>query len=109
VVLDYDDLLRDLPGQMRALADRLDIDVPESLWPTLVEAASIQQMREHSEVTVPGSAPGQWRDPDRFFHRGTSGQWRELLDDDGVRRYAERARSLATAELVGWAHRPELP
>ena len=48
VWLHYDDLLGDLPGQMRALADRLDIDVPEASWPALVEAASLEQ---HARTT----------------------------------------------------------
>ena len=109
VWLHYDELLGDLPGQMRKLADRLDIDVPEALWPPLIEAATLERMRAQAEVTVPGSAPDQWRDPSRFFRSGTSEQWRELLDDDALRRYADRARSLATPELVDWVHRPALP
>ena len=107
--LHYDELHGDLAGQMRKLADRLDIDVPEALWPTLIEAATLEHMRAQAEVTVPGSAPGQWRDPSRFFRSGTSEQWRELLDDDELGRYADRARSLASAELVEWVHRPALP
>ena len=63
VWLHYDELLGDLAGQMRKLADRLDIDVPEALWPTLIEAATLEHMRAQAEVTVPGSAPDQWRDP----------------------------------------------
>src|SRR5260221_10045943 len=38
VLVHYDDLQSDLPGQMRAIADQLDITVDESTWPTLVQA-----------------------------------------------------------------------
>ena len=109
VMLHYDDLLEDLPGQMKALAQRLDIDVPEERWPTLVDAATLASMREHASTTVPGSAPDQWRDPSQFFRRGGSEQWRELIHDDELPRYAARARALASPSLVDWVHRPELP
>ena len=108
--LHYDDLLADLPGQMRAIAEHLDIDVPDARWAALVEAASLARMREKASVTVPGSAPGQWRDPSQFFRRGTSRQWEELLDGpDDLARYAARARSIGSEALVDWVHRPALP
>jgi aryl sulfotransferase len=106
VLLHYDDLLDDLGGQMRALARRLDIDVPEDRWPDLVGAATLAEMRRRAEVMVPGASRHQWRDPARFFHRGTSGQWRDVLSDEEVTRYADRVRSLAPADLSSWVHRP---
>ena len=41
-----------------------------------------------------------WQDNREFFHRGVSGQWRELLDDDGLRRYYARVAELADPDLV---------
>ena len=109
VLLHYDDLLDDLPGQMKGLAQRLGIDVPQERWPALVEAATLASMREHATTTVPGSAPDQWRDPSQFFRRGGSEQWRELIGDDELPRYVARARALASPPLIDWVHRPELP
>ena len=110
VLLHYDDLLSDLPGGMRALAARLGIEVPEERWPALVEAATLSQMRERASLTVPGASAAQWRDPAQFFRRGTSEQWRELLDGpDDLARYTDRARSLAGPDLIDWVHRPALP
>jgi hypothetical protein len=39
-----------------------------------------------------------------FFHGGGNGQWRELIDDAGRRRYAERVRQLAPTDLIEWVH-----
>ena len=36
VLVHYDDLFADLEGEMRRLADRLGIAVPEERWPELV-------------------------------------------------------------------------
>ena len=104
-VLHYDDLLADLEGQMRRLATRLGIDVDERRWPGLVRAATFDSMRSTADTLVPGHSAEHWVDPAAFFSRGTSGQWRELLDDADLARYAARVRSLASDHLVGWVHR----
>src|SRR5580692_7496521 len=90
VYLHYDDLTADLEGQMRQLAARLGIDVDEHRWPRLVQAATFESMRSRAGTTVPGGGPEHWIDPAAFFSRGTSGQWRDLLDDADLARYAAR-------------------
>ena len=105
VYLHYDDLKADLEGQMRQMAARLGIDVGEHRWPRLVQAATFESMRSRAGTTVPGGGPEHWIDPAAFFSRGTSGQWRGLLDDAGLARYAARVRALASGNLVEWVHR----
>ena len=105
VSLHYDDLKDDLEGQMRALAAHLGIEVDEDRWPPLVEAATFESMRSRAETTVPGGGPAHWIDPTAFFSRGTSGQWRDILDDADRARYAARVRPLASDDLVEWLHR----
>ena len=105
VCLHYDDLKGDLEGQMRQLAVRLRIDVDEHRWPELVRAATFDSMRTRAYKTVPGGGPEHWINPTAFFSRGTSGQWRDLLDDADLVRYAARVRTLAPDDLVAWVHR----
>ena len=105
VFLHYDDLKADLEGQMRELAARLGIEVDEDRWPPLVQAATFESMRSNADTTVPGGGRAHWIDPTAFFSRGTSGQWRDLLDDGDLVRYAARVRALASDDLVGWLHR----
>jgi aryl sulfotransferase len=103
--LHYDDLKADLEGQMRKLAAHLGIEVDEDRWPRLVQAATFESMRSRADTTVPGGGPEHWIDPAKFFSRGTSGQWRDLLDDADLARYAARVRALASDDLVEWLHR----
>jgi hypothetical protein len=105
VHLHYDDLQADLEGQMRQLAARLGIDIAEGRWPDLVRAATFESMRSSADTTVPGGGRDHWIDPTAFFSRGTSGQWREILDEADLARYAARVRSLAPDDLVDWLHR----
>jgi hypothetical protein len=105
VFLHYDDLKADLEGQMRGLAAHLGIEVDEDRWPRLVRAATFESMRSRADTTAPAGGREHWIDPAAFFRRGTSGQWRDLLDDADLARYAARVRALASADLVEWLHR----
>lgn len=103
VLLHYDDLKNDREGQMRGLAARLGIEVPEARWPELLDAASFDAMRSRADELTPEIT--LWRDPHRFFRRGTSGQWRDLLDENDVRRYEKRVAELLEPDLAAWVHR----
>ncbi|MFC6879527.1 MULTISPECIES: sulfotransferase domain-containing protein [Actinomadura] len=102
VLVHYDDLLRDLPGEMRRLAGILGIDVPEDVWPSLVDAATFASMRARASVPTP---PGVLKDDAAFFRRGTSGEGRAALTPADLARYHERAAALAPPDLLTWLHR----
>lgn len=104
ILLHYGDLKADLEGEMRKLARALSIDVPEELWSELVPAATFEAMKSNPREVGPNQTESIWLDRERFFHKGTSGQWRSLLDADDLRRYAARVEELASPELSEWAH-----
>jgi hypothetical protein len=105
VLVHYDDLADDTQGEMRRLATRLGIDVPEARWPELVAAASFERMSAGADALTPESNTDVWHDNARFFNKGTSGQWRRLLDADGEARYWKRVNTLAAPDVVQWMHR----
>jgi aryl sulfotransferase len=104
VMLHYSDLIADLDGQMRHLAERLGIAVDEERWASLVAAASLSQMREHADDLAPNATESIWRDNQSFFRQATMGQWRDLLDRDDLRRYQRRVEVLTVADCTAWAH-----
>ena len=104
VLLRYEELKADLGGRMRFLADRLPIRVPEDRWPELVDAATFDRMRERADEVAPGSAKAIWHDNRQFFHRGTTGQWRNLLGPADLERYDRRVAELASPDLAAWVH-----
>ena len=105
VLAHYDDLLSDLEGQMRRLADRFGIAVAEQSWPTLVEAATFERMRDRDDILVP-PPPGIVPDNALFFRRGASGAAPEILSDEEMARYLARVARVAPPELIEWLHRP---
>jgi hypothetical protein len=90
---------------MRRLAAHLEIAVDEDRWSVLVQSATLDSMRSMAEMIVPGGDRGHWLDAAAFFSRGTSGQWRDLLDEADLARYAARVRALASHDVVEWLHR----
>jgi hypothetical protein len=104
VLMHYRDLTADLEGQMRALADRLCIDVPAPRWPSLVQAASFEDMRRRPSMTAPEA--GGYLDDAAFFKKARQGEWRQVLETEpDLRRYNDRAAALASPELLAWMHR----
>ena len=51
----------DLEGQMRWLAGRLGIAVPENAWPALIQAATLKRMRDRAESLIPSRPGGRQR------------------------------------------------
>ena len=100
----YSDLLTDLPGQLRRLADGLSINMTDERIEQFAAAATFDRMKERADELAPGVGIRIWRSNQDFFHRGSDGQWHELLDDDGLRRYERRVAELVPPDVAAWAH-----
>jgi hypothetical protein len=107
----YHDLLTDLPGQLKRLAEVLGVDLPPERIAELAAAAAFDKVRERADELAPGVDGGLWRDNRAFFRSGTSGQWKTLLGHDDLTRFDNRLAELASTGLIewlyaGWLHRP---
>lgn len=108
LLVHYDDLSADLEGEMRRLAVRLEIAVPEESWAALVEEARFETMRTRAAATAPDPAD-ILKDRSRFFHRGTSGAGREVLSPDELTHYQRRVESMAAPDVLAWLHHDPPP
>ncbi|GIE98642.1 sulfotransferase domain-containing protein [Paractinoplanes rishiriensis] len=99
----YDDMLTDLAGTMRSLAEWLGISVPSSRWPELIRAATFTEMRRRADELTPNQE-GVLRDNRAFFREGRSRAGRELLGATDYARYERIVAELAPADLVRWLH-----
>jgi hypothetical protein len=104
VLLHYADLVADLEGVMRALAERIGEPVPEPAWPELVTAAGFASMQDRAADLVPDRS-GVIQDARAFFRTGRSGAHEGLLTRDELARYHARAATLAGPDLLTWLHR----
>jgi hypothetical protein len=100
----YNDLMVDLPAQVRRLADLLSVDPSEERISEFCAAATFANMKARADELAPDSHNRIWRSNSDFFHRGTTGQWRELISPDDDARYERRVRELVAPEIAAWAH-----
>ncbi|HEX3653548.1 MAG TPA: sulfotransferase domain-containing protein [Rhizomicrobium sp.] len=102
LMVHYNDLLADLNGEMRRIAQFLDIHVPEEQWPALVDAATFHFMRENGAALMPRAAQGWDQGGERFLHAGTNGRWRDVLSADDIALYDARVRRELSPNLARW-------
>jgi aryl sulfotransferase len=103
LLLHYTDLKSDLAGEMRRVADFLDIRVPEARWPELVERCGFESMRSRSDEI--GTFHLFEGGSQSFLFKGTNGRWRDVLTHDELARYAKRVAEILPAEAAAWLER----
>jgi len=101
-LLHYADLKADLGGQMRRIAELLQIDVPEALWEDLIEAATFESMKRNADQLAPEVDNGAWHSNAQFFHKGTSGQWADVLSKESLDLYDKVKVARMGPELTEW-------
>jgi aryl sulfotransferase len=102
LMVHYNDLKADLSGEMKRIAEFLEIDIPPDVWPSLVEAARFESMKKDGRALLPVLDTIFKEGPDTFLNRGTNERWREVLQDDDVELYNRRVESELSPGLASW-------
>ncbi len=90
----YEDLRRDLSGEMRRIATFLGMSIPAERWPELVAAAGFEAMRRNGDQLLGRMAQAFRGAGERFFHRGQSGRWRGTFRPEDLARFDTKLASL---------------
>jgi aryl sulfotransferase len=91
----YADMWSDLDGEMRVVADALNVEVDEARWPTFVEAATLKSMRARASEAAPDAHLGLWKSTETFFKVGGTRDWASLLTERDLRHFDDRLHELA--------------
>jgi aryl sulfotransferase len=102
LLVHYNDLKQDLAGEMQRIADFLDIKVPQSVMPSLVEAASFESMKKAGDTLIPNLKGVFDKGAERFINKGKSGRWRECLTAGDIARYEAIMARACSPGLAGW-------
>jgi aryl sulfotransferase len=102
LLVHYSDLKADRDGEMKRIARFLDADVPDSLWPRLVEAASFESMKRDGDALIPLAHQLFEGGPARFLNKGTNGRWHDVVANEDLALYEAKVRGEFSPALVRW-------
>lgn len=103
----YADLLADLEGEMRRIADFLGVDVPAHLWGDVVSRCQFDAMKSDHEAS-PILSRAFDDGAQAFFHQGTSGRWRGVLTEAQLHRHEDLMHELLPEDAALWLERGSL-
>jgi aryl sulfotransferase len=102
LMLHYADLKADLPGQIRRVAEFLEIPIDERRFPAISEHCSFDYMKANADKSVPLAGAIFAEGAKSFIHKGINGRWRDVLIAEDNRRYEEAARRELGEDCARW-------
>jgi len=97
----YNDMKADLGAEMRRVAAFLDIEIPESKWPAVIERCSFESMRNIGDGPDPMSMAFEGGTKG-FIFKGTNGRWRGVLNEDDLAAYQRRVAETLSPDAARW-------
>lgn len=101
----YSDMKRDPEGSIRAMAGALEIAADDVTVGGIAKAVTFENMRANAGRFAPGGGTGVWKDDRRFFNKGKSAQWQNVLGETELALYRERMAELLPADAARWLER----
>ena len=102
LLLHFEDLKADLPGEARRIAAFLGVDVAEDCWPAILEHSSFAWMKAHAAQAAPLGGVFWDGGPEVFINKGTNGRWRDTLTAGDCAAYEMAARRELGEECAAW-------
>ena len=91
MLVHFDNLKRDLTGEMRRIAKFLEVDVADAQWPAIVEHCTFDWMKEHAGQSAPLGGAFWDGGAATFINKGVNGRWRDTLTAKDVQDYERTA------------------
>ena len=102
LLVHYNDLQQDLTGEMKRVANFLNIEVPNNLWPRFVEAAHIDVMRREGSALMPGVVNMFSKGCETFFYKGTNDRWRDVVAEADLAAYNAKVKANFPPGCAEW-------
>ena len=100
--LHFASLKNDMPGEIRRLAEYLEIPINEDKWDDILLHCSFDYMKANATKSVPLGGAFWDGGAQTFIHKGTNDRWRDVLSKDDVLKYEQRAKKELGEECAHW-------
>ena len=98
----FANLKADLAGEMRGIADFLEIDIPEAKWPAVVEHCTFDYMKAHAANAAPGGGMFWEGGAETFINKGVNGRWKDVLSPQESAAYEAMAVEKLGPDCARW-------
>ncbi len=109
LLIHFDALKRDMPGEIRRIASFLDIPVDESRFPDIVAHCGFDYMKAHAARSAPLGGVFWDGGAATFINKGTNGRWKDTLTPEDCARYEAVARDQLGEACARWLATGEQP
>jgi aryl sulfotransferase len=101
LLVHFNDLLGNLPGEIQRIADFLDITTTSEIVSGIADAVTFANVKQKAEQILPDAKA--WKGgAQTFFNQGTNGRWRAVLTDEDVELYAAAVARELTPDCAHW-------
>lgn len=108
MLVNFANLKRDMAGEIKTIADFLEIEIDEAQWNTILEHCSFNYMKENATASVPLGGIFWDGGAKSFIHKGENGRWRDVLSEEESQKYEQLAIEKLGAECAHWLKTGEM-
>lgn len=101
-LIHFANLKRDMPGQIRRIAEFLGVPIRESSWEAIVQHCSFEWMKRNAAKSVPAGGAFWDAGAEVFLHKGVNGRWRDTLSEAECAEYERRAEAELGPACARW-------
>lgn len=105
LLVHFEDLKRDLDGEVRRIAAHLGIEADTATLAKATAHSSFEWMKRHADKAAPLGGVFWDGGAQTFINKGTNGRWRDVLTPGEVAEYEARAVTELGAECAAWLAR----
>jgi aryl sulfotransferase len=109
LLVHFNRLKTDLPGEIRRIARFLEIPIHEGLWPNILTHCGFDYMKVHAASLCPMFEFSLEGGAQAFIYKGTNGRWRDVLTAEDVDKYDRRAAAELDPACARWLATGEEP
>jgi aryl sulfotransferase len=103
LLLHFNDLKADMPGEIRRIADFLEIGIDESIFPTIVEHCTFDYMKENAPALSKMFDETVFRGGlVNFINKGTNGRWHDRLSADDIEKFERVVSENLSPDCAHW-------
>ena len=104
----FANLKKDMPGEIKKIADFLDIEVDPTTWDTILEHCSFDYMKNNADKSAPLGGALWVGGSKTFINKGTNGRWKDVLPKEDSERYEKMSVEKLGEVCARWINTGEL-